>query len=111
MDLPGNYKKGFVTGDFLPDGMVLPCYTNSVQWNGFGCPAFEFYAAIQLCEVEDLGLSYDSENDQFICRTEFKEDSPVEIFKASAILCGGVAVKVHHIGAFSWTWNQVKEKK
>ena len=101
------YFKGITEADFLPDGLVLPCYSMGDLWNGWGCPAFEFDVAKKLAEVSELDLFYNPESDCFECRPEDAND---EVFEPSMIEFEGKKVKVYHIGAFSWAWEPVREE-
>lgn len=99
-------RPGTVTADFLPDGMVLPCYSDGTRWNGWGKPWFDLQTAIRVVKELPDWLEYDEVNDEvrlldegenmwFPCDTRMHDDGKT---------------KLYEIGMSNWCWDAVEFK-
>lgn len=96
-----------VTGDWLPDGMVLDAFGNGLRWNGWAMPHFTYEEALKL--LEPCGnIRYDEAEDAFIATIEgYPEGEDEEVFKSVTLDVDGQPVKTYPIGARSWCWEFV----
>jgi hypothetical protein len=92
---------GWVSGDWLPEGTVLPAILNDARWNGWAIPYFELETARKLAYVMS-DLRYDVHRDAFV--TESGEGGDEEVFVAEKIVVAGRERKAYAIGAGSWCW-------
>lgn len=100
------YTAGTVTAEFLPEGVILPCYSNGMRWNGWGMPVFAFEAACRLMALNPE-ITYDAQRDCFTWKPH--DDDEQDTFEAAMIDNDGRPVKVYAIGAGSWCWDAVQQ--
>lgn len=107
------YRTEF-TGDWLPEGVWIPGWTDGRLWNGWATPHFEFKDAMRLIKYQNADPSfpkgrYDEERDAFVIE---EEDEDPDVIEAVTINVPGARgrppreVKVYPIGAFYWTWEE-----
>jgi hypothetical protein len=101
----GDFYMGTITADFLPDGMMLTCYSNGDLHNGFGCPYFTREEAMKLCDVDLIEISYNKDGDFF------QDNDPhagEDTYEKTSIVVDGEPVTVFAVGAYSWCWDEVQ---
>jgi hypothetical protein len=93
-----SFARRHVSGEWLPEDLRLPAYTDGRRWNGWAMPYFEFEVAKQLLDHMD-DLRYDADKDAFVNTSD--DD---ETFEATTVEVDAISIKVYPIGAGCWCW-------
>lgn len=126
------WRAGVFELDGMPEGQQrFSGYTDGCRWNGFAMPAFTFEETqrimaawngmnnSRLWDTELAVASYDPANDTFTFawtgdlvtqgRVPTSDWETYDQFTGNEVTLDGVATKLYHCGAGSWTWRAIYE--
>lgn len=101
VERPG-YVLSSVTAEWLPRGLSIPAYTNSLRWNGWVMPRFTYEEATSLLEFMP-DLRFDSSKDVFYTDPSGEGEESI-VFPAETLEIEGSLIKTYAIGAGCWCW-------
>lgn len=95
-----------ISGDWIPEDVVIPAYSNGLVWNGWAKPHFTFETAQSLMGTHIKDMVYDAERDVFVIKCEGEEDLEAP---AEEIEVDGQKIKTYAVGAGCWCWYEAPE--
>lgn len=104
------FERATVTAEFLPDDVVLPCYSNGERWNGLDMPYFDRAAVDRLIELiagSTIPIRWADNGADVIVMDEDYEGGFYTL--ESVTMPDGVLA--WPVGAGSWTWDSCEPVK
>lgn len=86
-------------------------YTNGETWNGWATPYFTKEVAKKVIEhyARDVDVTYyDKAKDLFAVKFDEVTDEETEYFEGHTVSIEGEEVTLYPVGAYSWTWDEIK---
>lgn len=118
---------------FIEESEIIRGFSKGDKWNGWACPCFTLEEAHKVVKLygENFGF-YNANLDMFVFSSyndeevveKLKKDlvnedledfekmeysGDIEVFRPQIIEVGEKEIKVYPIGAYSWTWDEVKK--
>ncbi len=91
-----------VTGDWLPEGTLIPAYWDGTYWNGWVTPEFTGESLVQLAALMPETVSFDGAEGGVLAVHDL-DSGDVTVIESSEIEVDGNPVKVWYIDG--WTWD------